>query len=109
MRHGRREQVYGSQGRKGNGRMDWEIDIYTLLILCIKQITDENWLCSTGNSTQGSEVTQMGRKSKEERICVCTWLIHIAVRQKLTHYCKATILKLQQQQPASFVSSVDWR
>ena len=31
------------------------IDIYTLL--CIKQITNENLLYSTGNSTQGSVMT----------------------------------------------------
>ena len=37
--------------------MNWEIgiDIYTLL--CIKQITKENLLYSTGNSTQCSVVT----------------------------------------------------
>ena len=37
---------------EGRGGMNWEIgiDIYTLLILCIKQITNENLLYSTGNS-----------------------------------------------------------
>ena len=32
--------------------MNWEtgIDVYTLL--CMKQITNKNLLCSTGNSTQ---------------------------------------------------------
>ena len=37
--------------------MNWEIgtDIYTLL--CIKQITNENLLYSTGNSTPCSVVT----------------------------------------------------
>ena len=42
-------------GRRG--RMNWEIgiDIYTLL--CIKEITSENLLYSTGNSTQCSVVT----------------------------------------------------
>ena len=50
--------------------MNWEIgtDIYTLLILCIKQITNENLLYSTGNSTQCSVVTYMRRKSKKEGI-----------------------------------------
>ena len=39
------------------GGMNWEagIDIYTLL--CIKQITSENLLCGTGDSTQHSVVT----------------------------------------------------
>ena len=36
--------------------------------LNIKQITNENLLGSTGNSTQCSVVTQMGRKSKDEGI-----------------------------------------
>ena len=33
-----REQTYGYQGGGGGGRMSWEIgiDIYSLLILCIK-------------------------------------------------------------------------
>ena len=38
-------------------------------------------------------VTQMGRKSKEEGIDVYVWLIHLAVQQKLTQHCKATILQ----------------
>ena len=48
-RHRCREQTYGHQGGK-EGWMNWEIgiDIYTLL--CIKQITNENLLYSTGNS-----------------------------------------------------------
>ena len=39
--------------------MNWEvgIDIYTLLILCIKQINNENMLHSTRNSTQFPVVT----------------------------------------------------
>ena len=43
-----------TKGEKGWGDgMNWEIgiDIYTLLILCIKYITNENLLYSTGNST----------------------------------------------------------
>ena len=43
--------------REEGGGMNWEmrIDIYTLL--CIKQITNENLLYSTGNSPQCSVVT----------------------------------------------------
>ena len=42
--------MYGYQGGKGGGGMDWEIgiDIYTLL--CIKQITNKKLLYSIGNS-----------------------------------------------------------
>ena len=41
---------------EGGGGMNWEIgiDIYTLLTLCIKQITNENLLYNAGNSTQRS-------------------------------------------------------
>ena len=43
---------------KGRG-LNWEIriDIYTLLILYIKEITNENLLYSTRNSTQCPVVT----------------------------------------------------
>ena len=33
------------------------IDVYTLLILCMKQVTHENLLYSMGNCTQCSVVT----------------------------------------------------
>ena len=42
---------------------DW-INLYTLLILCIKQITNENLLNSTGNSTYCSVVTWKGNPEK---------------------------------------------
>ena len=73
--------------------MDWEtgIDIHTLL--CIKQTTDENLLYITGNSTQCSVVTRMGRKSKKEGIFLYVQLSHFAVQQKLTQHCKATIFQ----------------
>ena len=38
-------------------------------LLCIKQIT-KNLLCSTGNSTQCSVVTSVGRISKKEWKCI---------------------------------------
>ena len=59
-------------GRKG--RMNWEIGINIYTLICIKYITDENLIYSTGNSTQCSMVASMGRTSKNrEDIC-----IHIA-------------------------------
>ena len=69
--HRRREQTHGYQ----EGGMNWEIgiDIHTLLILCLKQVTNENLLYRTGNSTRCSVVTLMGRKSEREGI-----YIHIA-------------------------------
>ena len=68
--------------------MNWEvgIDIYTLLTLCIEQITKENLLDSTGNSTQCSVVTKMGRKSKNEWTYAYVELIHFVVQQKLRQY-----------------------
>ena len=55
--------------------MNWEtgVDIYTLLILCIKSTMSKDLLNSTGNSTQCSVVKLMGRKSKTQgymRICI---------------------------------------
>ena len=45
----------------GEGRvgMNWKtgIEVYTLLIPCIRQIASENLLYSTGNDTQCSVVT----------------------------------------------------
>ena len=52
--------------------MNWEIgmDIYMLLILSIKYKTNRNLLDGTGNSTQCSVMTCIGRKSKKEEISV---------------------------------------
>ena len=50
--------------------MKWEIEIYTLLY--IKQITNKDLLYSTGNSTQYSVMTYMGKESKKRvDICKC--------------------------------------
>ena len=45
--------------RGGGGEMNWGtgIDIYTLLMLCIKQITNEKLVYSSENFTQCSVVT----------------------------------------------------
>ena len=57
-------------GGKGMGRTNWEIgiDVYTLLY--IKQITNKDLLYSTGNSTQQSVMTYMGKESKKEWVHV---------------------------------------
>ena len=56
-----------TRGEKGRG-INWEIgiDVYTLLY--IKYITNKDLLCSTGNSTQYSVMTYMGKESKKEWI-----------------------------------------
>ena len=45
-----------SKGEGGGGEMNWHIGtgVHALTILCIKQITNENLLHNTGNSTQCS-------------------------------------------------------
>ena len=55
--------IHPTPRRKGVW-VNWEIrvDIYTLLIQCIKQITSENLLYSMGNTIQCSLVTQMRKK-----------------------------------------------
>ena len=52
-------------GKGGKITRETDIDIYTLLIPCIKQITKENLLCSTGNSVlcgdlNGKEIQKSG-------------------------------------------------
>ena len=50
------EQARGHQGEK-RGWDDREIDTDIYALPCVKSITNENLLCSTGNSTQCSVVT----------------------------------------------------
>ena len=69
LTHRSRNQTYGYQRGNVGGRMNWEIgiDIYTIYK---KQITNKNLLYSTGNSTQYSVMTYMGKESKKEWIYV---------------------------------------
>ena len=52
------------------GGINWEIgiDVYTLLY--IKQLTNKDLPYSTGNSTQYSIMTYMGKESKKEWVYV---------------------------------------
>ena len=52
--------------KAGKG-VDWETetDVYKLLILSVRQITNESLLYPSGTSTQGSVMTYMGRKSEK--------------------------------------------
>ena len=61
QKHRQRTIVWTPRGEKRGG-MNWEIGINIrkpniYILLCIKQITDENLLYSTGNSTQYPVVT----------------------------------------------------
>ena len=83
--------MYGHQGGKGEVGMNWKIgiDIYTLP--CIKQTTSENLVHSTRNSTQCSVVTKWeGNPKKRGYMYMYSSL---TLQQKLTQYCKATILQ----------------
>ena len=60
-----RTNIWTARGERRGG-MNWEIGIDVYTLLCVKQMTNENLLYSTGNSTQHSVVMQMGRKSKKE-------------------------------------------
>ena len=66
LKNGTNEPIYKIEiiGRKaGQGGINWEIgtDIYTLLY--IKQITNKDLLYTTGNSSQYSVMTYMGKES----------------------------------------------
>ena len=50
--------------------MNWEIGTDVYILLQIKQITNKDLLYSTGNSTQYSVMTYMGKEPKKEWICV---------------------------------------
>ena len=53
-------------GTKGKREVNWEPGTDTCPLLCVKQLTSENPVCRTGDSTQCSVVTYMGRGSKHE-------------------------------------------
>ena len=65
--------------------MDWEIGIDVYTLLCIKQITSENRLHSTGTPLNAL----CDLCGKEEGICVSMWLCCTIE----TQHCKATILQ----------------
>ena len=67
------------------------IDIYTLLY--IKYITKKDLLYNTGNTTQHSVVTYMGKEFGKEWIYVYGWLNHFALHLKLTQHYKSTVLQ----------------
>ena len=46
------KQNYGDQGISGEGGINQEFGTDIYILLFIKEITNEDLLCSTGNSTQ---------------------------------------------------------
>ena len=59
---------------KGGAGMNWEtgIDIYALLVLCIKQITNENLFYSTANCAQCCVDLNGNKIQKRRDICIRT-------------------------------------
>jgi len=52
-----RTNAWTPSGERGQGGMTWEAGTDTYRLLCVKWITKDNVLYSTGNSTQRSVVT----------------------------------------------------
>ena len=50
--------------------MNWESGVDTYALLCIRQITNENLLDTTGNSALSSVVTSVRRESKNKGLSV---------------------------------------
>ena len=48
-------------GGREEGGIDWEFGMNMYTMLSLKQITNKDVLYSTGNSTQYSAITQMGK------------------------------------------------
>ena len=64
-----------TKGEREEGAMNWEIkiDMYALLILYIKQITNESLLYSSGNSIQCSVVPKWeGNPQKRGHVYMCS-------------------------------------
>ena len=77
-------------GGKGKGGINREIEIDRYTPLYVKQITNKDLLYSTGNSSQYSAMTYMGKESEKEWLYVYVKLIHFVVQQKLTQHCEST-------------------
>ena len=60
--HRCRKQLSHYQG-KGGGVVNWETEIDRYTLLYIKQVTSEDLVYSTGNSTQYLVMTYMGKES----------------------------------------------
>ena len=58
------------KGKKWGG-INWEIGMNICTLLCIKLMTSEDLLYSTGNATQYSVMSYVGKESKKEGVCVC--------------------------------------
>ena len=71
--------------------MEWKFGISRCKLLYIGWINNKVLLYSTGNYSQHPEINHNGKEYKDK--CVCSYLIHFAIQQKLTQHCKSNILQ----------------
>ena len=64
---------------------EFGIQLYTLLYL--KEITNKDLLCSTGNSAQCYLAAWMRGEFGEQWIHVHVWLSHFVIHLKLSQHC----------------------
>ena len=94
-----REQTYGHGERGGEGEMDGKSSMETYLTICKidGQWEFAVWLRELKQgfciNLEGGMGREMGERFKREGIHVYLWLIHVAVSQKTTKFCKAIILQ----------------
>ena len=89
-----RERTCGHSGGKGESRTSWERsrDVHTPPR--VKEMASRKLPRGTGGSARGSVMTWragMGEQVQREGMYVCTWLMRVAVQQKLTRHCSASI------------------
>ena len=61
-------------------------------------------LYSTGDYIQYLLINYNGKEYEQEHICIQMKLSHFAVYQKLTQYCKSTILQLKKKKKPKFTA-----
>ena len=74
------------------GGINQEFGINTYTQLYTKQRKKQGPTVDTGNSTQYSVITYMGKEYGKEWMQVYIYLNHVAVHPKLTH-CKSTLFQ----------------
>ena len=79
---------------------DWDLRIPTTIY---KIGTNENPLCSTGSSTQGSAVTEMGRKLKKKKS------IYVFVWASLKAQLEKNLPAVQETRLDSWGGKICWR
>ena len=59
-----------TQGKMLRGGIKWEIGVGIYTLLCVKLVSNEELLYSTGKSTQYSVMAYVGKESEKD-MCVC--------------------------------------